>query len=147
METVIAGPCGTSACAPAASSFTWTLIMVWPHLAHYYATRPLNPYPKFGPKKGGGNGKAALWHLPYVTARGKTYKERDQKDRGSEKRLVLPEAQVASFLAALAAGAAVGEAAALADLPVKRCYWWRQHHEEFAAAWDEALSGCSASKQ
>jgi hypothetical protein len=62
VDTVIAaGPCGTSACAPVASSFTWTLIMLWPHLAHYYATRPKDAYMKMGPKHGGGNGKERLW--------------------------------------------------------------------------------------
>jgi hypothetical protein len=56
-----AGPCGTvlTACVPGA--LTWTLLMLWPHLAHYERTRPRSTYSKMGPKKGGGNGKSALW--------------------------------------------------------------------------------------
>jgi hypothetical protein len=63
MDGMTAGPCGTSAAASdgRTSSMTWTLIMLWPHLARYYATRNPKPYMKMGPKSGGGNGKERLW--------------------------------------------------------------------------------------
>jgi hypothetical protein len=60
---IAAGPCGTSA-APAdirTPVLTWTLLMLWPHLARYYATRDPNPYVKMGAKHGGGNGKSAVY--------------------------------------------------------------------------------------
>lgn len=58
-----AGPCGTSAEAADGRTpvLTWTLLMVWPHLVHYYATRKPtdNPYAK-APRHGGGNGKVQV---------------------------------------------------------------------------------------
>jgi hypothetical protein len=59
---IAAGPCGTSATAtPAGTAFTWTLLMLWPHLAHHYATRKPtdNPHAK-APRHGGGHGKVQV---------------------------------------------------------------------------------------